>query len=42
MWENNLEKKTLDFGSDFADLNKSIKDDRKLFNAKLKEIFIII
>ena len=38
MWENNLEKKTLDFGSDFADLNKSIKDDRKLFNAKLKEI----
>ena len=38
MWEDSLDKKDLDFGHDFADLTKSIKDSRKLFNSKLKEI----
>tara|TARA_Y100000593_G_scaffold89335_1_gene173377 strand:- start:8821 stop:10275 length:1455 start_codon:yes stop_codon:yes gene_type:complete len=38
MWEDTLDQKELSYGADFANVTKSIKDNRKLFNKKLKDI----
>jgi hypothetical protein len=38
MWENTLEQKELSYGADFANVTKSIKDSRREFNKKLKDI----
>ena len=38
MWENTLEQKDLSYGADFANVTKSIKDSRREFNKKLKDI----